>query len=74
MTNRIDWLRIVVYSALLLVMCAIVTAIGWLIEQFIAWAGPWVLAHAEPIAAVVLTVCFIMIVIMGIAEKNNSSW
>ncbi len=77
MTSRIDWLRATVYAVLLLATCAVATAVGWLIERFIARYGPWVLAHADGIAAVVLTVCAVLLAVLAVAErakKDNPSW
>ena len=74
---RIDWLRVTVYSVLLVGLCGLVTLTGWLIERFIAWAGPWIMAHADGIAAVVLTVCAIALAVLAVAErakKDNPSW
>ena len=56
MTPRIDWLRVTVYAALLVGLCGLATLAGWLIERFIARYGPWIMAHADPIIAAVLTV------------------
>jgi len=53
---RIDWLRVTVYAALLVGLCGLATLVGWLIERFIARYGPWVMAHADAIAAVWPTV------------------
>ena len=53
------------------------TLAGWLIERFIAWAGPWIMAHADPIIAVVLTVCAVLLTVLAVAErakKDNPSW
>ena len=77
MTPRLDWLRVTVYSVLLVVVCGLATLVGWLIERFIAWAGPWIIAHADAIAAVVLTVCAVLLAVLAVAEKakkDNPSW
>ena len=76
MTPRIDWLRVPVYSALLVVVCRLATLVGWLIERFIARYGPWVMAHADAIAAVVLTVCAIALAVLAVAERarRDASW
>jgi len=75
--DRIDWLRLAVYTGLLLATCAITTLAGWLIERFIAAYGPWVLSHADGIAAGVLTVCAVLLMVLAVAEKarkDNPSW
>jgi len=77
MTPRLDWLRVTVYSVLLVVVCGLATLVGWLIERFIAWAGPWIMAHADAIVAVVLTVCAVLLAVLAVAErarKDNPSW
>ena len=77
MTSRIDWLRATVYAVLLLATCAVATAVGWLIERFIARYGPWVMAHADAIVAVVLTVCAVLLAVLAVAEKarkDNPTW
>ena len=76
MTPRIDWLRVTVYAALLVGLCGLATLAGWLIERFIAWAGPWIMAHADPIIAVVLTVCAVLLAVLAVAEraKKDASW
>ena len=76
MTPRIDWLRVTVYSVLLVVVCGLATLVGWLIERFIAWAGPWIIAHADAIAAVVLTVCAVLLAVLAVAERarRDASW
>ena len=73
---RIDWLRVTVYAALLVGLCGLATLVGWLIERFIAWAGPWIMAHADGIAAVVLTVCAVLLAVMAVAERarRDASW
>lgn len=48
--NRVDWLRVTVYAALLVGLCGLATLAGWLIERFIARYGPWVLALVAWIA------------------------
>jgi len=77
MTPRIDWLRVTVYAALLVGLCGLATLAGWLIERFIARYGPWIMAHADGIAAVVLTVCAVLLSVLAVAErasKDNPSW
>jgi len=77
MTPRIDWLRVTVYSVLLVVVCGLATLAGWLIERFIARYGPWIMAHADAIAAVVLTVCAVLLAVLAVAErarKDNPTW
>ena len=76
MTPRIDWLRVTVYSVLLVVVCGLATLVGWLIERFIAWAGPWIMAHADGIVAVVLTVCAVLLAVLAVAERarRGASW
>lgn len=76
MTPRIDWLRVTVYVALLVGLCGLATLAGWLIERFIAWAGPWIMAHADGIIAVVLTVCAVLLAVLAVAERarRDASW
>lgn len=77
MTPRLDWLRLAVYTGLLLATCAITTLAGWLIERMIAAYGPWIIAHADGIAAVVLTVCAVLLSVLAVAEKarkDNATW
>ncbi len=76
MTSRIDWLRATVYAVLLLATCAVATAVGWLIERFIARYGPWIIAHADAIVAVVLTVCAVLLTVLAVAERarRDASW
>jgi len=77
MTPRLDWLRVTVYAALLVGLCGLATLAGWLIERFIARYGPWIMAHADGIAAVVLTVCVVLLMVLAVAEKerkDNPSW
>lgn len=76
MTSRIDWLRATVYAVLLLATCAVATAVGYAIERFIARYGPWVLAHADGIVAVVLTVCAVLLAVLAVAERarRDASW
>ena len=73
---RIDWLRVTVYAVLLLATCAVATAVGYAIERFIARYGPWVMAHADAIAAVVLTVCAVLLAVLAVAERarRDASW
>ena len=66
-----------VWTALLMTLCGIVSLVGWLIERFIAAYGPWVMAHADGIAAGGLTVCAVLLVVLAVAEKarkDNPSW
>jgi len=58
-------------------LCGLATLAGWLIERFIARYGPWITAHADGIAAVVLTVCAVLLSVLAVAErakKDNPSW
>jgi len=58
-------------------LCGIVSIVGWLIERFIAAYGPWVMAHADGIAAGGLTVCAVLLMVLAVAEKarkDNPSW
>ena len=66
-----------VWTALFVVLCGVASIVGWLIERFIAWAGPWVMAHADAIVAVTLTVCAVLLMVLAVAErsrKDNPSW
>lgn len=66
-----------VWTALLMTLCGIVSIVGWLIERFIAAYGPWVMAHADGIAAGGLTVCTVLLMVLAVAEKarkDNPSW
>jgi len=65
-----------VWTALLMTLCGIVSIVGWLIERFIARYGPWVMAHADAIAAVVLTVCAVLLAVLAVAERarRDASW
>jgi len=69
-------LACLVWTALLMTLCGIVSIVGWLIERFIAWAGPWIMAHADAIAAVVLTVCAVLLAVLAVAERarRDASW
>jgi|GEM_PF-4707038 len=70
-------LACLVWTALLMTLCGIVSIVGWLIERFIAAYGPWVMAHADGIAAGGLTVCAVLLVVLAVAEKarkDNPSW
>ena len=66
-----------VWTALFVVLCGIASIVGWLIERFIAAYGPWVMAHADGIATVVLTMCAVLLMVLAVAErarKDNPSW
>ena len=66
-----------VWTALFVVLCALGVPVGYAIERFIAWAGPWIMAHADAIAAVVLTVCAVLLAVLAVAErarKDNPTW
>ena len=70
-------LACLVWTALLMTLCGAVSLVGWLIERFIAAYGPWVMAHADGIAAGGLTVCAVLLVVLAVAEKarkDNQSW
>lgn len=73
---RIDWLRVTFWGALLLATCAVATAVGYAIERFIARYGPWIMAHADAIVAVVLTVCAVLLAVLAVAERarRDASW
>lgn len=80
MTPRLDWLRVTVWGALFVAAgLLLLGACGWLLlalERFIARYGPWVLAHADGIVAVVLTVCAVLLAVLAVAEKakKDASW
>lgn len=65
-----------VWTALFVVLCGIASIVGWLIERFIAAYGPWVIAHADAIVAVVLTVCAVLLAVLAVAERarRDASW
>ncbi len=65
-------LACLVWTALLMTLCGIVSIVGWLIERFIAAYGPWVMAHADGIAAGGLTVCAIALSVLAVAEKERN--
>ena len=70
-------LACLVWTALLMTLCGAVSLVGWLIERFIAAYGPWIIAHADAIVAVGLTVCAIALSVLAVAEKarkDNPSW
>jgi len=57
-------------------LCGAVSLVGYAIERFIARYGPWIMAHADGIVAVVLTVCAVLLAVMAVAEraKKDASW
>ena len=66
-----------VWTALFFVLCALGVPVGYATERFIARYGPWITAHADGIAAVVLTVCAVLLSVLAVAErakKGNPSW
>jgi len=66
-----------VWTALFFVLCALGVPVGYAAERAIARYGPWVLSHADGIAAVVLTVCAVLLAVLAVAQKakrNNPSW
>ena len=66
-----------VWTALFVVLCALGVPVGYAIERFIARYGPWIMAHADGIVAVVLTVCAVLLAALAVAErakKDNPSW
>jgi len=66
---RIDWLRVTIYTALLLATCAITTLAGWLIERMIAAYGPWVVDHADAIFAVVAVGSVVSLLWIAIGDE-----
>ena len=65
-----------VWTALFFVLCGVVSIVGWLVERFIAAYGPWVMAHADAIVVVGLTVCAVLLMVLAVAEraKKDASW
>lgn len=65
-----------VWTALFVVLCALGVPVGYAIERFVARYGPWVMAHADAIAAVVLTVCAVLLAVLAVAERarRDASW
>lgn len=66
-----------VWTALFVVLCALGVPVGYAIERFIAAYGPWVMAHADGIVAVGLTVCAVLLMVLAVAErakKDNPTW
>ena len=65
-----------VWTALFVVLCALGVPVGYAIERFIARYGPWIMAHADAIVAVVLTVCAVLLAVLAVAEKarRDASW
>ena len=64
------------WTALLVVLCALGVPVGYATERFIARYGPWITAHADGIAAVVLTVCAVLLMVLAVAERarRDASW
>lgn len=60
-----------VWTALFFVLCGVVSIVGWLVERFIAAYGPWVMAHADAIVAVGLTVCAVLLMVLAVAERAS---
>ena len=70
-------LACLVWTALFVVLCALGVPVGYATERAIARYGPWIMAHADGIAAVVLTVCAVLLAVLAVAErakKDNPSW
>ena len=66
-----------VWTALFVVLCALGVPVGYATERAIARYGPWITAHADGIAAVVLTVCVVLLMVLAVAErarKDKPSW
>lgn len=59
------------WTALLMTLCGVASIGGWLIERFIAAYGPWVIAHADAIVAVGLTVCAVLLMVLVVAERAS---
>jgi len=70
-------LACLVWTALFVVLCALGVPVGYATERAIARYGPWVIAHADAIVAVVLTVCAVLLAVLAVAEKakrKNPTW
>ena len=70
-------LACLVWTALFVVLCALGVPVGYATERAIARYGPWIMAHADGIAAVVLTVCAVLLMVLAVAEKarkDNPTW
>ena len=69
-------LACLVWTALFVVLCALGVPVGYATERAIARYGPWIMAHADPIIAVVLTVCAVLLAVLAVAEraKKDASW
>lgn len=65
-----------VWTALFVVLCALGVPVGYATERAIARYGPWVMAHADAIVAVVLTVCAVLLMVLAVAERarRDASW
>ena len=66
-----------VWTALFAALCALGVPVGYATERFIARYGPWITAHADGIAAVMLTVCAVLLMVLAVAErakKDNPTW
>jgi len=70
-------LACLVWTALFVVLCALGVPVGYATERAIARYGPWIMAHADGIVAVTLTVCAVLLMVLAVAERakrNNPSW
>jgi len=70
-------LACLVWTALFFVLCALGVPVGYATERAIARYGPWIMAHADGIVAVTLTVCAVLLMVLAVAErakKDNPSW
>jgi len=70
-------LACLVWTALFVVLCALGVPVGYATERAIARYGPWIMAHADGIVAVTLTVCAVLLAVLAVAErakKDNPTW
>ncbi len=62
-------LACLVWTALFVVLCALGVPVGYATERAIARYGSWIMAHADGIVAVTLTVCAVLLMVLAVAEK-----
>lgn len=66
---KIDALLVLVYAAITIVMCSALMFLGWLAQRVVMVLWPWASAHANGIAAAVLTTCAIAVILMAVNEE-----
>jgi hypothetical protein len=68
--ERIDRIRAIVWTTILLMACAVTSAAFWLAQQVWLLVGPWLTAHIEGVFVFVAITCAACVAVMAKGDRR----